>query len=776
MSDATPSRRPSEGDWSGAPGSTLGRFRIIERLGEGGMGTVFRATDPRLERDVALKVLRMDSLRVESERRRFRLEARALSRLLHPNIATLFDLESDAGVDFLVLEFVAGQTLADLLAAGPLPEPRARAIALEVAEALQEAHEQGVIHRDLKPGNVLITPRGRAKVLDFGLAQFLPGAGGSFSGATASDSSAVAGTLPYMAPEQIQGMRADARTDLWALGVLLYEMTTGVRPFAGDAFAALLYTIVHQPTPSARALRPGLSAELETVITRCLEKDPARRFPDAGAIIRALHGDASGGRPAPETAAPVALSLGEIGASALFRSLVVLPFENRSGDPTQEFFADGMTDALIADLAQIGALRVISRTSAMRFKGTTRSLPDIARELRVDGVVEGSALQVGDRVRITVQLIDGPSDRSLWAKTYERRLTDILTLQSEVASAIAGEIRVQVTPEEQARLKPKGPVNPAAHVAYLQGRFLWNRWTTESFKQSLAKFEEALAADPGYALAYAGLADAYSTLGNTGALPPSEAYPKARAAARQGLALDDSLADLHASLGYVLRFYDWDWPATERAFLRALELNPGYATGRRWYAQFLSGMGRHEEAIAEAERALELDPLSLITHTAVGDVLFYARRYERAISYYRRCVEMDATFGPGHTDLARALEHVGRADEAIEEFMLASPPSAGPPQPSAGLATLYIRAGRRDEAFAMMDEVLALAQRQFVGPYGIASFYAVAGENATALDWLERAYAQRDGTLVVIKVHPRLDGLRGEPRFRDLLAAMRLDS
>jgi len=771
-------------------GTTLGRYRIVERLGQGGMGVVYRAEDPRLERQVAIKVLRDDALRGEESRKRFRFEARALSRLMHPHIATLFDLDSDDGVDFLVLEFVAGDTLDEVLASGPLPETRARAIALEVASALEAAHEQGVVHRDLKPRNVILTPRGHAKVLDFGLAHLVPDVGQVSEASTLSGGETLVGTIPYMAPEQIRDGRVDARTDLYALGALIYEMTTGVRPFTAPDTAALLYGIVHDPAPSIRARRPGVSTELERVVAQCLAKSPAQRYSDAAALIRALRGDASGShdanagttaeraetisfrRPAVGMAHPAAAP----GAPAAIRSLVVLPFANRSGDPQQEFFADGMTDALIADLAQISALRVISRTSAMRFKGTSTALPDIARELRVDAVVEGSALRAGERVRITVQLIEAASDRSMWAKSYERPLTDILALQSEVARAIADEIRIQVTPEEHGRLGPKGPVNPAAHVAYLQGRFLWNRWNTESLLASIARYQEAIAADPDYARAYAGLADSYSTLGNTNAMPPGEAYPLARAAAQRGLELDPELADLHASLGYVHRFHDWDWPAAERRFLRAIACNPGYATGRRWYAQFLSGMGRHDEAIGEAERALEFDPLSLIIHTAVGDVLFFARRYERAAGYYRRCLEMDSAFGPGHTDLARTLEQLGRHDEALAEFLAAVPRTEGRPEPSSGLAIQLMRAGRKDEAHAMIGELLARSSRQFVSPYGIASFYAVAGDNARALDWLERAYAERDGTLVWIKVHPRLDGLRGEHRFRELLSKMNLEA
>ena len=763
------------------PGSVLGRYHIVERLGEGGMGSVYRASDPRLERDVALKVLHEDPDpgRGIDRRRQLRLEARALSRLMHPNIATLFDLDTHDGVDFLVLEYVPGHTLAHLLESGPLPEARARAIAVEVSEALEAAHEHGIVHRDLKPGNIILNPRGRAKVLDFGLARFQGSSTATMSTLkTADPVERFAGTMPYMAPEQIRGERTDARTDVWALGVIMHEMCAGARPFAGTDYSQLLYRIVHEAVPALRTLRPGVSPAYAAIVARCLEKDPARRFADAASLRRALRGDDSAGAlavpeimdAAPASAEPVS------GGAIRIRSLAVLPLANRSGDPAQEFFVDGMTDALIADLAQIAALRVISRTSAMRFKGSDKPLPEIARDLHVDGIVEGSALLAGGRVRITVTLIEAATDRSLWAKSYERELTDILTLQSEVARAIAEEVRVQVTPEERTRLEPKGPVNPAAHVAYLQGRYLWNRWNTESFRHSLERYREAIEADPGYALAWAGLADSYATLGNTNAMAPAEAYVKAREAAERGLALDPSLAELHASLAYVHRFHDWDWARAERGFLRALELNPGYATGRRWYAQFLSGLGRHGEAIAEAERALELDPLSLVIHTAVGDVLFYARRYERAVSYYRRCVELDATFGPGHTDMARALEHLGRHEEAIAEFLLGvgHTPGAGMPA-STGLATLLAAAGRREEAGAMIAALIERSQAAYVSPYGIASAYAVAGENAKALDWLERAYAERDGTMVWIKVHPRLDGLRGEPRFRELLRKMRLD-
>jgi TolB-like protein len=741
------------------------------------MGVVFRAEDPRLEREVAIKILKRDSLHDEDSKRRFRLEARALSRLLHPNIATLFDFDSDGGVDFLVLEFVAGESLARMLANGPLPETRARAIAIDVIEGLQSAHEEGIVHRDLKPGNVVITPRGRAKVLDFGLARVMPGAGSVTQSAPISGVAGVVGTVPYMSPEQVRDDPIDARSDLYALGVLLFEMTTGRRPFRGEDVLSLFYKIAHEPAPLLRSVRPGLSAELEALVARCLEKAPLRRFSDAGALLRALRGESSDdGRGLPTATASYAGGAPESGAGGAIRSLVVLPFENRSGDPAQEFFADGMTDALITDLAQIEALRVISRTSAMRFKGSHPPLSELARDLHVDGVVEGSALQIGDRVRITVQLVDVATDRNLWAKSYERNLTDILTLQSEVAHAIADEIRIQVTPDERARLRSKGAVNPVAHVAYLQGSFLWNRYTGESVKAAIPRFEEALAIDPNYAAAYGGLADSYIMLANHHILPPREGYTLGRKAAERGLSLDESLAELHTSLAWIHRLFDWDWPAAERESLRTIQLNPGYAFGRSRYALLLSGMGRHEEAIAEAERAHELDPLNLVTYTVVGDTLFFARRFDRSVAAYRKCLELDPSFGAAHTDLARSLEQLGRADEAVEEFVRGTAGADGVPRPSSGLAILYARAGRMDEARATLDAVQALAQKEFVSPYGIASYYAVTGENTRALDWLEKAYSERDGTLVWLKVHPRLDGLRGEPRFRDLLARLRLDS
>ena len=756
-------------------GTQLGRYRIIDRLGEGGMGVVYRAMDERLEREVALKLVREELLRDHTSQARFRQEARALSRLNHPGVATLFDFDQHEGVTFLVMEFVEGHTLASLLTAGPLPESRARAVMIEATEALETAHEHGIVHRDLKPANIMITPRGRAKILDFGLARLAPLASQTLDMGLSTPGMAT-GTLPYMSPEQLSGGTVDARTDIYALGAVLYEILTGVRAFDGDSMAPLMFRIVHEAPRRIADVRPGVSPALAAIAERCLEKDPGRRFADAAALLRALRAGAqeperiSPAPPATGAAEPATTPSGE----RRIRSLAVLPLQNRSKDPEQEFFVDGMTDALISDLAQIGALRVISRTTAMRYKDSQKPLPEIARELQVDAIVEGSTLQSGDRVRISVQLVEAAADRTIWSQRYERDLVDILTLQSEVARAIAAEIKIQVTPEEHARLAHDAPVVAAAHVAYLKGRYLWNKYTSGSLKSAVDQFETSLKIDPKYALAWAGLATTYEAMANTNTLAPSVGYPKAREAALQGMALDPNNAEVHMTLGFVARFYDWDWPAAERYFLRALELNPGFGFGRARYANLMASLGRFDEAIAEAETAIASDPQSLIVHTAVGDVMFYARQYERSIRYYSECLELDPEFSAARTDRARSFEHVGRYEEALAEYSQAMVQADGKLEPSSGLAIYLARIGRRDEAAAVIEQVQALREKKFISSYGIASYYAVAGDIAQALDWLERAYAERDGTLVWIKVHPRLDSLRGEPRFRALLEKMKL--
>jgi serine/threonine-protein kinase len=734
-------------------GRTLSHFRILEALGEGGMGVVYRARDERLERDVALKVLPPGLVGDEESRRRFRREALAASRLTHAGIATIYELGSEGRLDFLVMEFVPGESLAKRLERGPLPEAEAVAIAAQVADAIQAAHELDVVHCDLKPANVLVTPGGQAKVLDFGLAYLRTREHAS----TASSASrpALVGTLPYLAPEQVSGEVPDARTDVHALGALLYEMLTGRRPFTAPAEAALLYTIVNQAPPPPRDFRPGLAPEIERVVLRALEKRPEHRHASARDFrddLLRLKGPAA------------------VVTPARIASLAVLPLENLSGDPAEEFFADGMTESLIGDLAQVSALRVISRTSVMRFKGVRQPLPEIAHALRVDAIVEGTVVRAGDRVRISAQLIEAATDRHLWGQSYERDFGDVLALQREVARAIAEEIRIRLLPNESSRLATARAVDPVAFDAYLRGRHLWNRRHPEAVRRSIEWFDQAIESDPTYALAWAGLADSYNILGDQHAISPAEAGPRAKAAARRALELDPASAEAHTSLAYQLCFHDWDWTAAERAFVRSLELQPSYATGHQWYAEFLVMVERGDEAIAEARRARELDPLSTVIAVTHADVLYFCRRFEEAATVLRTALQVDPSFVHGHTDLGRTCSQLGLHDEAIAAYRTAARLREMDPDTMPGLGHAYAMAGRVEDARRVLARLDELRRTGFVSAHGSAVIHVALGETDRAFEWLERAIEERDSGLVWLRVNPRLDAVRDDPRFLALMA------
>jgi len=731
----------------------LSHYRILDRLGMGGMGVVYLAHDERLERNVAIKVLRPDMLATDSSRGRFRTEALALSRLSHPGIAIVHEFDRENDTDYLVMEFVPGETLAAKLTRGPLGEAETAEIGAQIADALAAAHEQGVVHRDLKPGNVIITPEGRAKVLDFGLAKLGPGEDDATRSATAP--LAMAGTLAYMAPEQVTGTHIGPRTDLYALGAILYEAATGVRPHDEPSIGTLVYAIAHQPPPPPRRLRPELSAAFESIVLQALEKDPALRPASATEMAAVLRGTAPGTtRPSPTRA-----------TSPRIESLAVLPLVNLSGDPSQEYFADGMTEALIASLAGIGALRVISRTTAMRYKGASQPIAEIARTLGVQGIFEGSVLRVGERVRISVQLIDAAADRLLWTRTHEGPVGNVLELQAQVARSVASEVRVQLTPRELARLSGPRIVDPRAYEAYLRGRFHWNRRTAPEMLKGIAFFQQAIEIDPGDPLPHVGLADSYNLLGDMNELLPHEAASKAKAAVRRALEIDPELGEAHTSLGFLHMFYDWDWRNARREFEHALELHPGYPTGHQWYSELLTASGEFERAIAEAHRAHELDPLAAILGTTLGDAYFYARRYDEAEHWLRRTHELEPGFVHVMNDLGRVMSESGRYDEALMAFDAAHAMSGGNPIASVGRAYTLARAGRHDEARATLTYLEAESTRRYVSPHAIAAVLIGLGEYATAIDWLERAYREHDRALVWMNVHPRLDPLRGDPRF-----------
>ena len=743
-------------------GQQLSHYRILDALGTGGMGEVYRAHDLHLDRDVAVKVLLRGSLADPTARERFRREAHVLSRLSHPGVATIFDFDTQEGVDFLVMEYVPGGTLQSRLLKGPLDLGELTRIGAKIGEALEDAHRLGFLHRDLKPGNIVLTTAGAPKILDFGLAGLLH-ASHSATGLTQTGS--IFGSLPYMAPEQVRGEEGDSRTDVYAFGAVLYEMATGRRPFDKDRPEALMFEILHGTARPVRSLRPEAPPELDRLIESCLSKDPALRPASAGAVSQTLRHirepERRGAKPEP--------------SQDVIRSLAVLPFDNVSRDPAQEYFADGMTEALISELARLKALRVISRTSAMKYKGVQKALPEIARELSVDAILEGSALLVGKRVRVTIKLISARTDETLWTDRYDGEIEDVLDMQSRVAETVAKEIAIQVTPREATQLAKRRAVNPEAHVEYLKGRHTAAAASPQAVDLALRHYQRALELDPTYAPAWAGIAICHVVRAGRGMAQPAEANAQAREAAMKALALDDSLAQAYHALGAVAA-QEMDLPVAVRYLEKAIEMDPGSSgayviLGRLYYCS-----ERHREAEEAMLKALSLDPLSMVIHTCVGDAYYYAREYEHSLVYYQKAVDLDPRFDGAHTDLARSLEAVGRFDEARGEYEEGRRLSGGVAGPSFGLAHLEASSGNEAAARRILEELVEARSRRVVSAWGIAALHATLGDVDEAFRWLDIAVEERATGLIFLRVHPRIDRIRQDPRYQALLRKVGLVS
>jgi eukaryotic-like serine/threonine-protein kinase len=727
------------------------------------MGVVYRAHDEKLQRDVAIKLLHHES--DAAGRDSILQEARASSALNHPGICTVHEVEDQGDQSFIVMELVEGRPLSDLIPHDGFPFESLRGYGLQVAEALAHAHARGVIHRDVKPSNILVTGQGRIKVLDFGLAKQV---GPQLvdrtteSHGTPSERGVLAGTLAYMAPEQLRGERATARSDVWSLGVMLYELACGQRPYSGDTTFTLSSSILSDsPRPLPARVAPGL----KKVVMRCLAKDPAERYQDSGQVHAAIEALDSSRRRAATSRSP---------RRPRIRSLAVLPLENLSGQSDEEYFADGMTDALITTLAQLSALRVISRTSVMRYKGARRPLPEIARELNVDAIIEGTVLRSHGRVRIGTQLIHAESDTHLWSKQYETDMRDVLALQSDVARSIAEEIQLQLSPQQKSRLAGSRPVDPVAYETFLKGRHLWYRRSPDALKKAVDYLQQAITLDPTHALAHAGLADAYVSIGWDlfGLSLPSENYPKARQAAQRALEIDPNCAEAHAALGCVAGQFDWDWSTAERGFRHAIDLKPQYGPVHIWYSHLLRAMGRTEESLAESRRALECDPLGLVLNMHMGWHLVYSRQYEKAVDQCLKTLELDPTFILAHVFLGQAYEQMGAFPSAVAEFEKAVEVSNRHSTYLADLGHGYAVAGRRTDALKILDELTELSSQRYVSARSIAEVHIGLDDLDSALTWLEKALVGRNGWLMHIRENPRYDRLRGDPRYVDLVRRM----
>jgi len=784
-------------------GKLIGHYRIETLIGVGGMGEVFLARDEQLGRKAALKLLPEHLTADEAQLSRFKAEARSASALNHPNILTVYEIGSKGNVRFIATEFIEGVTLRALLDDEKMNLRTALEIAVQVASALTAAHEAGVVHRDIKPENIMLRPDGYVKVLDFGIAKLTEEGPAREHHELATTSGLqtrpglVLGTGRYMSPEQARGQKVDARSDIWSLGVVLYEMVVGIPPFLGETPSDCIASILTKELPPLSGVLPDVPLNLEEILQKALRKDRDERYQTARELLGDLHtlkgelelaGPAHAGvivrqikrhkRGVLLMLAVAILAAGAFAYAFFFvapppppneKSIAVLPFENLSEEKSSAYFADGIQDEILTRLSKIADLKVISRTSTQRYKHTSQSPSQIAHQLGVANLLEGSVQRTNDQVRVNVQLITAANDTHLWAETYDRKLTDIFVVESDIATTIAKTLQARLTGAEKTAIAKRPTANPEVYELCLKGRFFWNKRTAADLRKAIEYFNQALDKDPSYAPAYAGLTDAYLVLNQYGAASPADSFPQAAAAAKKAIELDDTLAEAHTSLACSLAYYDFDFEQSLKEFQRAIELDPNYATAHHWLSNgVLSALGQFERGIAEGKRAVELDPLSLIINTDLGQDFFYARRYDEAIAQLRKTIEMDPRFYFAHWALGAALQLKGQLGEAVAEYNKAVELNDDP-SVLALLGQAYARTGQRDEAQKILVRLSEEARSRYVQAYSFALMYLALGDKERAIDEMERAYRERDANVAQIRVDPMLDDLRGNERFEALV-------
>jgi serine/threonine-protein kinase len=786
-------------------GQTISHYRIVEQLGAGGMGVVFKAQDSRLERAVALKFLPEKLAQQPRALERFRREARAASALNHPGICTIYDIGEQDGRAFIAMEFIDGETLRNHIHGKALPVAELLELGIQIAEALDAAHSEGIIHRDIKPANIFVTKRGRAKVLDFGLAKLVPkgvaiaddDSGGESSSSTSTSTSIagiISGTPSYMSPEQVRGDALDARTDIFSLGLVLYEMATGRQAFGGTGGAIIEAVLTRSPV-SVRAINPDIPAALEAIIEKALHKDREQRYQHAADLLADLQrlkreidsgrtdqaGDSvsllastsgpvsSTSHAVSRTTTPQSGSFRAPRASKTISSLAVLPFENVSRDPENDYLSDGITRSLINNLATVPKLRVMAQSTVFRYKGREIDPQGIGRELNVRAVLTGRMMQSGGSLRIGTELVDVATGSLLWGAQFDRKPGDIFVIQDEISSEISGKLRLQLTHAEKKRLVKRHTEDAEAYRLYLQGRHHWNRWTEEGFYKAIGYFQQAIEKDPSYALAHDGVADCYVLLGWNSYLPPKDAFPKAKVAAMAALEIASDLGEAHTDLAAVLWLHDWQWAEAQNEFKRSLELNPCYPTANHYYAECLMTLGRNAEALARMKKSLELDPLSLIINVAIGWAYYHARQYDEAVAQLLRTVELDPNYPMTYWILGLIYRDTARYDLAISAGEKGVNLSGGSPLMRAALAQTFAAAGAPEKAIEIADELNELAKQRYVAPHFFAGIYVGLGEHDRAIEYLEKSCAEHCHWLIYLHVDPSMDDLRNDPRFQDLL-------